>query len=113
MDNKLSSEDRRLLLEIARETITAHVANAPIPQRDVKPPRLQEKNGCFVTIKVNGELRGCIGNFTSDKPLYLLVEDMAKSAATKDPRFYPMRNDDLGNFDLEISVLSPLRKIDS
>jgi AmmeMemoRadiSam system protein A len=113
MDNKLSAADRKLLLEIARETMSAHVANMPIPQRDVKSPRLLEKNGCFVTIKVNGELRGCIGNFTSDKPLHLLVEDMAISAATKDPRFYPMKKDDLGNFDLEISVLSPLRKIAS
>lgn len=113
MDSKLLSEDRKLLLEIAREAITAHVENAPVPMRDIKNPRLLEKRGCFVTIKTNGELRGCIGNFTSDKPLYILAEDMAVSAATKDPRFYPMRTDDLGNFDLEISVLSPLRKIDS
>jgi hypothetical protein len=113
MDSKLSSEDRRLLLEIAREAITAHVGNVPVPKQDINTPLLLQKCGCFVTIKTNGELRGCIGNFTSDKPLYLLVEDMAVSAATKDPRFYPMRKDDLGNFDLEISVLSPLRKIDS
>ena len=113
MDNKLSTEDRRLLLEIAREAITARLENVPIPKRDIENPLLLEKRGCFVTVKINGELRGCIGNFTSDKPLYLLVEDMAVSAATKDPRFYPMRKDDLGNFDLEISVLSPLRKIAS
>jgi len=113
MDNKLSSEDKRLLLEIAREAITAQLENVPAPKRDIKSPLLLEKCGCFVTIKINGELRGCIGNFTSDKPLYLLVEDMAVSAATKDPRFYPMRKDDSGHYDLEISVLSPLRKIAS
>jgi AmmeMemoRadiSam system protein A len=58
-------------------------------------------------------LRGCIGNFVSDKPLYKLVQEMALSAATRDPRFYPMKADDLDDFKLDISVLSPLKKASS
>src|SRR6185369_594520 len=54
-----------------------------------------------------------IGNFVSDQPLYRLVQEMAVSAATRDPRFYPMKQQDLIDFDLEISVLSPLERISS
>jgi hypothetical protein len=74
---------------------------------------LNLESGCFVTIKQHGHLRGCIGNFVSDKPLYRLVQEMAVSAATRDPRFYPMKQQDLSGFDLEISVLSPLKLISS
>jgi len=113
MQNQMSSEEKQLLLEIAREAIVSHVAGGTIPQLDINNNNLQVKQGCFVCVKINGVLRGCIGNFISDKPLYQLVQEMAVSAATKDPRFYPMKKDDLHGFDLEISVLSPLRKISS
>ncbi|RQW78267.1 MAG: AmmeMemoRadiSam system protein A [Geobacter sp.] len=113
MEIDFSSEERKLLLEIARDAIVSHLQNTPVPMRDVSNPLLQDNRGCFVCIKIDGKLRGCIGNFTSDKPLYQLIQEMAVSAATKDPRFYPMRKIDLGNFKLEISVLSPLQKISS
>ena len=113
MQNQMSSEEKQLLLEIAREAITSHVENGTIPPREINNSNLQVKQGCFVCVKIDGVLRGCIGNFISDKPLYQLVQEMAVSAATKDPRFYPMKKDDLQGFDLEISVLSPLRKISS
>jgi uncharacterized protein len=109
----LSSEDRKQLLEIAREAITAAVRTGIVPPLEVDSTTLLGQHGCFVTIKQNGALRGCIGNFTSDKPLYQLVQDMAVSAATKDPRFYPMKEEDLAGFRLEISVLSPLSKVSS
>jgi uncharacterized protein len=107
----LSSADKKLLLELAREAITASVRTGRIPGRDITTPQLLGQQGCFVTIKQKGALRGCIGNFTSDKPLHQLVQEMAVSAATHDPRFYPMKEADLAGFDLEISVLSPLVKI--
>jgi AmmeMemoRadiSam system protein A len=66
-----------------------------------------------VSIKKGDKLRGCIGTFIADKPLYLLIQEMAVSAATRDPRFYPMKESDLEEFSLEISVLSPLRKLES
>jgi AmmeMemoRadiSam system protein A len=110
---KLSAEDKKLLLEIAREAIITSITRTNTPQREVRSGILQEKRGCFVCVKKNGVLRGCIGNFTSDKPLYQLVQEMAVSAATRDPRFYPMKEGDLEEFDLEISVLSPLQKVSS
>ena len=113
MQKQMSSEEKQLLLEIAREAIVSYVENGSTPQLEINNGNLQVKQGCFVCVKINGVLRGCIGNFISDKPLYELVQEMAVSAATKDPRFYPMKRDDLQGFDLEISVLSPLRKISS
>jgi len=106
-------DERRLLLLIAREAVTSFITTGSIPVREVKSEKLNAMFGCFVTIKMHGKLRGCIGNFTSDKPLHKLVQEMAASAATKDPRFYPMKKPDLEHFTLEISVLSPLQKIET
>lgn len=113
MQKQMSAKEKQLLLEIAREAIVSFVQNGAIPEREVNNSNLLVQQGCFVCIKVNGMLRGCIGNFISDKPLYRLVQEMAVSAATRDPRFYPMKKDDLKDFDVEISVLSPLHKISS
>ncbi|HTP66121.1 MAG TPA: AmmeMemoRadiSam system protein A [Geobacteraceae bacterium] len=111
MQKSLTAKEKQLLLEIAREAIISHVRNGTVPKREVKNSNLLAKQGCFVCIKVSGMLRGCIGNFLSDQPLHELVQEMAVSAATRDPRFYPMKEDDLQDFDLEISVLSPLHRI--
>lgn len=111
MSSGLSSTEQKLLLELARGSIVGHVTDQPVPDRKISGKGVQSQLGCFVTIKTGGELRGCIGNFISDKPLYMLVQEMAASAATRDPRFYPMKAGDLADFELEISVLSPLRKI--
>jgi AmmeMemoRadiSam system protein A len=110
---QLSAKEKQLLLDIAREAIVSYVQTGTIPERQVSNSNLLVKQGCFVCIKINGMLRGCIGNFLSDKPLNRLVQEMAVSAATRDPRFYPMKEDDLKDFDVEISVLSPLHKISS
>lgn len=113
MNETLNIEEKRLLLQLAREAIEAAVRTGKVPGAQVDEGQLHEQHGCFVTIKRNGALRGCIGNFKSDKPLYRLVQEMAISAATRDPRFYPMKEEDLNGFELEISVLSPLSKIES
>jgi uncharacterized protein len=113
-ENKmLTTEDQKFLLELAREAITETVRTGKLPVREVTREQLLGAQGCFVTIKHKGALRGCIGNFNSDRPLYQLVQEMAVSAATRDPRFYPMKEHDLIGFDLEISVLSPLAKVTS
>jgi AmmeMemoRadiSam system protein A len=113
MANSLSAGSRKLLLKIAREAIVSLIQTESIPRLEPPGHELQEKRGCFVSVKMNGKLRGCIGNFISDKPLYQLVQEMAVSAATRDPRFYPMKKQDLAEFSLEISILSPLKKISS
>ncbi|MBU5638204.1 AmmeMemoRadiSam system protein A [Geomonas sp. Red69] len=113
MNEKLNSADKKLLLQLAREAITATVQTGKLKMQQLGEDRLAAPKGCFVTIKKQGALRGCIGNFSSDRPLYELVQEMAASAATRDPRFYPMKEADLVEFELEISVLSPLSKISS
>lgn len=113
MTQELSGSDKQQLLLIAREAITAYIQDGTTVETPVDCKTLQGKRGCFVCIKIDGVLRGCIGNFTSDKPLFQVVREMAISAATRDPRFYPMKREDLERFTLEISVLSPLVKIDT
>ena len=100
------------LLEIARNAIDARLANSDPPPKTIDEPLLNQEAGCFVTIHKDGQLRGCIGNFVSQQPLYLEVAQMAVAAATADPRFYAMDQKDIGNYSLDISVLSPLVKID-
>ena len=107
----LSKKSATYLLETARQAIIQEIR-----QQDFQPEPTDDKSlnvcsGCFVTIKQNGHLRGCIGNFQSQQPLYREVTAMAVAAASQDPRFPPMNLQDLDNFSLEITVLSPLKKI--
>lgn len=108
----LADKDASVLLNIAREAITNLVNGQeyhPLPREE---KNLNERSGCFVTIKQDGQLRGCIGNFQSERPLFLEVAEIAVASASKDPRFHPLEEHELDNFSLEISVLSPLEKID-
>ena len=107
----LSREDRATLLRIARAVIEACARGERCPGFDVKSPPLLQKQGAFVTIHKDGHLRGCIGTFTSEKPLYMTVMEMAEASAMKDPRFPPLGADELNSIDIEISVLSPLREV--
>ena len=104
---------RKRLLQIARQSVTAAVQGMPLPKLDETDPELQGKQGCFVTLKNGEDLRGCLGHFTSAKPLWKLVNETARSAATEDPRFWscPITPDELAHLNIEISVLSPLRRI--
>lgn len=113
MPGLLTEKEQKELLKIARDTIVSYVTSGRLPAVETASRGLNLQTGCFVTIKQNGELRGCIGNFVSDKPLYKLVQEMAVSAATRDPRFYPMKSHDLRDFEIDISVLSPLEKASS
>jgi len=102
------------LLEIARSVVEAAVRGESIPQFDEDHPDLQGHQGAFVTIKNHGQLRGCIGQFTANEPLYRVVRRMALSSSMEDPRFMYNRvlPDELEDIDIEISVLSPLEKAD-
>jgi AmmeMemoRadiSam system protein A len=75
------------------------------------PPALQSNMGAFVTLKINGFLRGCIGRFTSADPLYEVVRQMAMAAAFEDSRFTPLTKEEFAKTDIEISVLGPMKKI--
>jgi len=111
----LSETDKTQLLQIARNTLTAYVKTGNTPTLDTTQLSAACKLHCgaFVTLRKNGELRGCIGQFVAEKPLYGIVQDMCKAAATTDPRFARVSPEELPRIVLEISVLSPLRKIQS
>ena len=72
---------------------------------------LKQKCGAFVSLHKHGRLRGCIGHFGEDVPLHEIVAEMARAAAFEDPRFMPVTADELSDIDIEISVLTPMRRI--
>ncbi|NQT51637.1 AmmeMemoRadiSam system protein A [bacterium] len=105
---------RQRLLAIARQSVEAAVTRQPPPAIHALEPELQTHCGAFVTLKLRGRLRGCIGQFTSDRPLGHTVADMARAAATEDFRFLddPIRPAELTQLAIDISVLSPMQPID-
>lgn len=113
VEDLLNAAEEEILLDIARTTIESHVCNNKVCVVPREERRLNFKHGCFVTIKQNGKLRGCIGNFQSELPLFKEVSEIAIASACNDPRFYPLKIQDLDSISLQISVLSPLVKIDN
>jgi len=113
-DFSISHEDQGKLLDIAREAISSYLVrdNQPSINESNLSPALKETLGAFVTLTIDGELRGCIGRFMPSEPLYETVRLMALEAAFNDARFNPLSKDELEKTKIEISVLSPLRKID-
>ena len=109
----LSKTEAAELLKIARHAITQQIMGGTYNLEPRKEKTLNIHSGCFVTIKQNGHLRGCIGNFQSQQPLFKEIATMAVAAASQDPRFPPMNRNELDNFNLEITILSPLEKIDN
>ncbi len=112
MNSELSSNEQEILLQVARQAIEATVRQQLVSPEPREEKSLNARRGCFVTIKQDGKLRGCIGNFQSELPLFKEVAEMAAASASKDPRFYPLQEADLSGMSLDISVLSPLQKIE-
>jgi AmmeMemoRadiSam system protein B/AmmeMemoRadiSam system protein A len=107
-----SQEQKEELLKIARDTIRYYLETGKRLDVEVRDEALKQDMGAFVTLRKHGQLRGCIGHMVATAPLYLTVRDMAISAATEDPRFAPVTLDELDDIEMEISALSPMRKID-
>jgi len=114
-DFKLSKSDKEYLLLIARNTINSYISNGVIPKinKNEVPENLKTKCGAFVTLNKNGKLRGCIGRFGEEKSLFQVVQDMAIASSTQDSRFPIVTEDELSEIDIEISVLTPLKHIES
>ena len=114
-DFVLSDEDKRLLKEIALKSIKDSLDGKPIAQPSLNSQfdNLNSKCGAFVSLHKHGRLRGCIGHFGEDVPLHEIVAEMARAAAFEDPRFSPVRREELEDIDIEISVLTPMRRIQS
>jgi len=109
--SELNLEEQQRLLEIAKLTTETYIKTGKMPKFSENTPALNQKLGAFVTLKKQGQLRGCIGSFSSSLSLWLTVQQMAVAAATGDPRFAPVAGDELPQLGYEISVLSPLQKI--
>ncbi len=114
MIRELDESARKQLLAWARETLEVYLGDRTVPEVPVErlDPVLMEPAGAFVTLHLGTQLRGCIGTFEADSPLAETVRDMAISAATRDPRFRPVVKGELDLIHIEISVLSPRRKVE-
>jgi len=108
----LDEPGKKRLLQIARESLTSYIKDNKIPEFEV-PENLQKFGAAFVTLEENGMLRGCIGHTTATEPLYKTVSICAVQAGVSDPRFPPVRADEIGRLHIEISVLTPMEKIGS
>ncbi len=108
----LTKEDKQTLLKIARQSIEGYLKNKEFPEFKNISPRLNQPQGAFVTLRENHQLRGCVGRvIEKEKPLYQVVSQMAVLSAIDDNRFLPVSLGEMKDIDIEISVLSPLKKI--
>jgi len=109
-----SSQERQLLLELARESVSATAMDRRLPRVDLAnlPERLAAPGASFVTLMLHGRLRGCIGTLQAVLPLAEDVILRASSAARDDPRFPPVSEPELAELQIEISVLSAPRPLD-
>jgi AmmeMemoRadiSam system protein A len=111
-----SEEDRRTLLAIARRAITAQVIGAVQAGDDGAEGQALNtiqalSAGVFVTLREAGDLRGCIGHMEADEPLVASLVDAAVAACSRDPRFPPVRPDELARIAIELSILGPLEPV--
>jgi len=111
----LSRDDKKYLLQLARETISEYVRNGREPEIDQSKlnTTLNTPCGAFVTLNKNNNLRGCIGRFDATQPLWKVVQSMAIAAATQDYRFSKVQSNEISQLKIEISVLTPLKRIHS
>jgi len=107
----LSDADKKLLLQIARGSIEAHLLDKPAPALEAAPPSLCQPRGALVSLHRRGQLRGCIGYLEAVQPLGETVREMAAAAAFHDPRFRPLGREELADLEVEISVLSPMQPV--
>jgi hypothetical protein len=109
----LNEKQQKILLGIARKTIEEYIRNRKVPDFEVDDPILKEKRGVFVTLHRRGMLRGCIGYIMPLEELYKAVSKMAIESSTGDPRFPPVRPEELDEIEIEISVLTVPERVSS
>lgn len=102
---------QKLLLTLARKTIENYFQKKDFDLEKI-PEEFKEKRGVFVTLHEKGELRGCIGYIFSFKPLYQGIKENALNAAFHDPRFPLLQKEELKNIEIEISLLTPPKKLE-
>ncbi len=111
----LNDNEQLTLLKIARETLETYIKERKLPDvnngKYTFTQKLKEKRGVFVTLNKNGSLRGCIGHILPREPLFKAVMKNTINSSTNDMRFTPVSEDELSDLEIDISVLSPIRKI--
>jgi AmmeMemoRadiSam system protein A len=100
------------LIRLARSAILSTLENKPLEIDKTIKEKFSEKKSCFVTLTLNGELRGCIGSLTPTKPLWKEVIENSINAAFNDFRFLPLSKKEFNELKIEISILSELEKIE-
>lgn len=111
VDLGLSEDEKEVLRGVVKETLESVVNGGRVPEFKDKSGKLGEEWGAFVTLTKNGQLRGCIGHIIGTMPLIDTVGQMARAAALEDPRFPKVQPNELKDIDFEISVLTPIRKV--
>ena len=111
LDTRLSSGEKLELLRIARKGVEAAARHQKYLPESPVSPQLCRKAGAFVTLHIHGELRGCIGYIEAALPMYETVAQTAGKSAVADPRFEPVSEQEVREIEIEISVLSPLVRI--
>ncbi len=109
----LTPEEKKILFHTAREAIDSRLNNKSLPDidEDKLTASLKTPCGAFVTLLKNGQLRGCIGRFIATEPLVKIVQEMALASAFQDTRFNPVQKSEMNDIEIEISVLTPLKRI--
>jgi hypothetical protein len=111
----LNEKDKKDLLILARQTVEQHVKQKSVAEVDPTgfSKSLATNCGAFVTLRKNGDLRGCIGRFDASEPLYSVVQKMAIASSSEDYRFPPVAPQEVSQLEIEVSVLTPMRRIAS
>jgi len=112
MPGVLNLHEKRALLELARSAILAELSGGTAPDLPDPSAAVEEDCGAFVTLTIDGELRGCIGHVAGVQPLWRSVRDNALAAAFRDPRFPEVSVAELAKIEIEISALTPLEIVD-
>jgi len=105
----LNRKEQEMYIQYARDSIAWKLG---LIEKEPEMEPQGESLGAFITLKKSGNLRGCIGNIHSDRPLSETIRDMALSAAFHDPRFLPLKAEEVDLISIEISILSPLKKVE-
>ena len=108
----LSLEEKKALLDLVRRTIRARLDSTPAHGGGAPTTALSAPRGAFVTLHKKGALRGCIGIVEALKPLWETVSEMALASAFSDPRFPPLGREEYDDIEIEISAMSPVRRIE-
>ena len=106
-----NKEEQQILIEISRSTLKGVLFDSAEKFHVNITERMLQKCGVFVSLYSMNQLRGCIGNITSNLPLHTNIEKMTVAASTNDYRFEQLKPDEFNSINIELSILSPLEKI--